>query len=80
MSNLSVNYCKDKFDPTIKWHIMMIYGRFQISCFNLLLITQVSVPFHGKKALYMIYVHCITLVKHEKMNSAIYVMNASCVS
>jgi len=28
MSNYQINYCKDKSDPTIKWHAMMIYGRF----------------------------------------------------
>ena len=30
MSNSKITYCKCKSDSTIKWHIMMIYGRFQI--------------------------------------------------
>jgi hypothetical protein len=30
MSNYKINYCKDKSDPTVKWHAMMIYGRFHI--------------------------------------------------
>ena len=30
MSNYQINYCKDKSGPTIKWHAMMIYGRFHI--------------------------------------------------
>jgi len=24
MSNYQINYCKDKSDPTVKWHAMMI--------------------------------------------------------
>jgi hypothetical protein len=28
MSDYQINYCKDKSDPTVKWHATMIYGRF----------------------------------------------------
>lgn len=42
VSNLSSNYCKDKFDPTIKLHMVMIHGGFQINCFNVLFITHES--------------------------------------
>jgi hypothetical protein len=30
MSNFQINYRKDKSDPTVTWHVMMIYGRFQV--------------------------------------------------
>jgi len=30
MSNYHINYCKDKSEPTVKWHATITYGRFDI--------------------------------------------------
>jgi len=67
MSNYQINYCKDKSDPTIKWHAMMIYGRFHI----VVLIGSLSYmsisTFTGEKTLCASLIHCIMLAPHEKM-------------
>jgi hypothetical protein len=60
MSNFQINYCKDKSDPTIKWHAKMIYGRFQIVVLiGSLSYMSISTFIGEKSSGCMTYVHCI---------------------